>query len=86
MYATDVRRQTDVRQHHRLMPPGRDITTTIPHFSALMPPPRFPRAWIAIPLPFFVISGSATDNFFDVDDARTAAGHNGEDSADEGDS
>jgi len=23
MYATDVRRQTDVRQHHRLMPPGR---------------------------------------------------------------
>ena len=21
MYATDVRRQTDVRQHHRLMPP-----------------------------------------------------------------
>ena len=26
MYATDVR-QTDVRQHHRLMPPGRGITT-----------------------------------------------------------
>ena len=27
MYATDVRRQTDVRQHHRLMPPpkGRGI-------------------------------------------------------------
>jgi len=27
MYATDVR-QTDVRQHHRLMPPGPGITNT----------------------------------------------------------
>ena len=33
VYATDRRRQTDVRQHHRLMPPPRGIIKSVTSFS-----------------------------------------------------
>jgi len=36
MYATDIRCQTDVRQHHRLMPPGRGHNNKASHHHLLL--------------------------------------------------